>query len=96
MAKYVTLVNWTDQGVKNIKDTVKRAEDFTRAVAKYGAKVETLLWTMGEYDVITIISAPNEEAAMKAVASVAAQGNVRTKTLRAFDGAEVSKMIADL
>ena len=50
MPTYVTLIHWTDQGIKNYKDTTSRAEDFTKLVENKGGRVRELLWTVGEYD----------------------------------------------
>ena len=94
MALYVTLSNFTDQGVKAIKDTPKRAEAFKQLAEKNGVKVHTILWTLGQYDVVTIVEADDDIAATALALSMAALGNVRGQTLKAFDVADMAKIVA--
>ena len=96
MAFYVTLSNFTDQGVKAIKDTPKRAEAFKQAAAKHGVKVHQVLWTLGQYDVLTIVEADDDIAATALALSMAALGNVRGQTLKAFDAGDMAKIIAKM
>ena len=96
MALYVILANFTDQGVRSIKDTPKRAEAFKAMAEKRGVKVHSLLWTLGQHDVITIAEADDDIAATALTLSVAALGNIRTQTLRAFDAADMAKIIAKM
>jgi uncharacterized protein with GYD domain len=96
MALYVILANFTDQGVRNIKDTPKRAEAFKAMAEKSGVKIHSLLWTLGQHDVITIAEADDDIAATALNLSVAALGNIRTQTLRAFDAADMAKIIAKM
>ena len=93
MATYVMLVNFTDQGIRNIKDTPKRAEVFKNMAEKCGAKVKELYWTQGQYDVVTTIEAPDDTTATTLAFSVGALGNVRTQTLRAFSAADIKGVI---
>ena len=94
MVTYVTLFNWTDQGISKIQDTIKRAEDFSAVAEKAGARVKAQYWTVGEYDGIVILEAPDESTAVGLIAKVAKLGNVRTQTLRAFDSAEMRGVLA--
>ena len=94
MALYVTLSNFTDQGVKAIKDTPKRAEAFKKLAEKNGVKVHSILWTLGQYDVVTIIEADDDIAATALALSQAALGNIRGQTLKAFDAADMAKIVA--
>jgi uncharacterized protein with GYD domain len=94
MARYVTLIRFTDQGVRGIKDSTARAEAFCKAAEKAGVKVETQLWTAGSCDGILITSANDAEQALGAVAKLAAAGNVRTETMQAFAAAEFSAITA--
>ncbi|RWD60973.1 MAG: GYD domain-containing protein [Mesorhizobium sp.] len=94
MAYYVFLSNFTDQGIKAIKDTQKRAEAFKAAASKSGVKVHTLLWTLGQYDVVGITEAKDDIAATALSLSIASLGNIRTQTLRAFDTADMTKILA--
>jgi uncharacterized protein with GYD domain len=89
MVTYVTLFHWTEQGLSKIQDTLKRAEDFSAAAEKAGARVKAQYWTVGEYDGIVILEAPDDATAVGLIAKVAKLGNVRTQTLRAFDSTEM-------
>jgi uncharacterized protein with GYD domain len=94
MPSYITLVNFTDQGIRNFKDTTKRAQAFTEMVEKMGGKVKEIYWTMGAYDVVALTEAPDDETATAAALKVAAIGNVRTTTLRGFSMKEMDKILA--
>ena len=89
MVTYVTLFHWTEQGLSKIQDTLKRAEDFSAVAEKAGARVKAQYWTVGEYDGIVILEAPDDSTAVGLIAKVAKLGNIRTQTLRAFDSAEM-------
>ena len=93
MPTYVSLINWTEQGIKNFPDTIKRAEDFSRFVEKAGGTVHELLWTVGEYDVVHVAEFPNDEKAAAALLKLASAGNIRARTLRAFNAAEMASII---
>lgn len=94
MATYVTLYNFTDQGIKTYVDTVQRAEAATAAVAKMGGKLRSIHWTIGPYDLVSISDFPDDETATAFTLKLAAAGNVRTTTMRAFESAEMTKIIA--
>jgi uncharacterized protein with GYD domain len=94
MAIYVGLGNWTDQGIKDFRGAVQRGNAFREAVEQAGGRVRELVWTVGEYDFIVVLEAPDDEAAAVLVLRVAAVGNVRTKTMRAFDADQMSDLIA--
>jgi len=96
MAKYVVVANFTDQGIKNIKDTVSRGKMFTEMVSQMGGNVESLLWTMGRYDIVAVVEAPSDEAASAIALTVGGLGNVRGETLRAFTSDEVAGIIGNL
>jgi len=89
MPRYVVLYRFTAEGAKNIRDTVQRARQTREQTEKRGFKVQTLLWTQGPYDLVSIIDAPSEEAMMGAMANVVAAGNVSSTTMRAFDDKEM-------
>jgi uncharacterized protein with GYD domain len=93
MPAYVSLINWTDQGVKNFRDTVRRAEDFRKAVEQAGGRVRELLWTVGEYDIVSVMEAPDDETATALLLQVSSLGNVRTKTMKAFNADEMNAII---
>jgi uncharacterized protein with GYD domain len=94
MPIYVGLGNWTDQGTKDFRGAVQRGNSFREAVEQAGGRVRELVWTMGEYDFVTVLEAPDDETAAALVLRVAAVGNVRTKTMRAFDADQMSDIIA--
>jgi uncharacterized protein with GYD domain len=94
MTTYVSLVSWTEQGIKNFRDTTKRSDDFGKLVDKNGGKIREMLWTVGEYDMVCVIDFPNDEAGVAALLQAGSLGNIRTKTLRAFDSHEISGIIA--
>jgi uncharacterized protein with GYD domain len=93
MPTYVSLVNWTEQGVKNFRDTLRRAEDYRGLVEKSGGQVRQLLWTLGEYDIVAVADFPDDETATAVVLQTAAGGHVRTKTMKAFDADQMSAII---
>jgi uncharacterized protein with GYD domain len=86
---------WTDQGIRNFKDTTRRADAAKREAERIGGKF-TIYWTFGEYDAVCILEAPNDEAAMEFGLRVGSLGNVRTTTLRAFTEEEIAKIIGKL
>ncbi|WP_425246006.1 GYD domain-containing protein [Streptomyces sp. NEAU-NA10] len=94
MPTYVTLLNWTDQGIRNYKDTPKRAEAFAAAAEKLGAKILNLYWTVGSYDIVAVVEAPDDETATAVLLQLGGVGNVRTTTLRAFGREEMDRIIA--
>jgi uncharacterized protein with GYD domain len=96
MPNYIVLVNWTDQGIKNVKDTIKRAKSFKGAIEEVGGKSLGVYYTMGRYDIVAILEAPNDEAIASALYSTASLGNVRTETLKAFSVAEAANIIEKL
>jgi uncharacterized protein with GYD domain len=96
MPTYVSLINWTDQGVKNFKDTVDRAAQAEEAMGKLGVTFKAIYWTIGSYDIVGIVEADDEESATAALLAVASQGNIRTTTLRAFNRDEMGNVIAKL
>jgi|SRR6266487_3127278 uncharacterized protein with GYD domain len=93
MPIYVSLVNFTDQGIKNFRETVRRAEDFRGVVEQRGGQVRQLLWTLGEYDIVAITDFPDDDAATAVLLLTSAAGNVRSKTMKAFDAEQMSAII---
>jgi uncharacterized protein with GYD domain len=96
MGNYVLLLNWTDQGIRNVKDTVKRVESLKSYLEKKGRKLVDILYTFGQYDAIVIAELPNDEIAMLVSLGTGALGNVRVTTLKAFDLDETRKIIGEL
>ena len=94
---FISLFNFTDQGVRNVKDTVKRGNAFREtAESKFGVKVRELYWTLGQYDVVAVTDAPDEETATALALSLGALGNVKTQTLRAFTAEEMNVILAKM
>jgi uncharacterized protein with GYD domain len=93
MVTYVVLGNFTDQGIRAVKDSPKRAEAFKKMAETFGVTVKELFWTQGRYDVVTVLEAPDEHAAMTLSLSLGALGNVRTESLRAFSAADMAKVV---
>lgn len=96
MATYIALSNFTDQGVRSVKDTVKRADAVQEAAGKVGAKMTQIFWTQGAYDVVAIIDAPDDQSATAFALAIGMAGNIRTQTLRAFSRDEMSGILAKL
>ncbi len=89
MPSYVVLYTFTDEGRKNAKDTVKRAEEARAANEQRGFQVTGLYWTEGQYDLVAIVEAPDEQAMIAGLFNIAGEGNVRSETLRAFTEEEM-------
>ena len=96
MPTYVVLYNFTDEGLKNAKDTVKRARESRAENERRGFKVQGLYWTQGPYDLVAIVEAPDENAMMAGLLNVAGAGNVRSQTMRAFSEAEMEAIVANI
>ncbi len=95
MPHYVALVNWTEQGIRTIKDAAKRAEGVRAMAQRMGGKLQ-IYYTMGEYDIVTIAEMPSDETYNKFALWLGSQGNVRTKSLKAWTPEEAAKIIAEL
>jgi uncharacterized protein with GYD domain len=93
MARYVLLLNWTDQGIRAVKDTVKRATSARQMVEKMGGRVNDSVWTLGAYDLVLSVEAPDDETITAMAIKLATLGNVRTTTLRAFNESEMEKIL---
>jgi uncharacterized protein with GYD domain len=96
MAIYVMLGNFTDQGIKNIKDTTKRADAFRALCEQAGVTVKEVLWCLGQYDLIAIVEADDEETVTALMLSVASLGSVRTELLRAFESDDMQRILAKM
>jgi uncharacterized protein with GYD domain len=90
---YVVLYRFTDDGLKNIKDTVKRAREIRAENEKRGFKVVGTYWTQGQYDLVSIVDAPSEDAMLAGLFNIAETGNVHSETLRAYSEAEMEKAL---
>src|ERR1700755_1957867 len=96
MVTYVVLAKFTDQGIRNAKESPKRAEAFRQLAKTLEVTVKDIFWTQGRYDIVTIVEAPDESAAMSLNFSLGALGNVRTESLRAFSAAEVTTIVGKM
>jgi uncharacterized protein with GYD domain len=93
MSTFIALLDYTDQGIREIKNSPYRADQFNAAAERAGAKVVAQYWTIGSHDGVLILEAPNDEVAASVLLSLGASGNVRTTTLRAFEWAEAQGLI---
>jgi uncharacterized protein with GYD domain len=96
MPRYVVLANWTDQGIRNVKHTTERMDHGGEIAEKYGAKLEQAYWTVGPYDMVSMIEAPDDEALSAYLLEIVSSGNIRTTTLRAYDEEEMSGVLRRL
>jgi uncharacterized protein with GYD domain len=96
MPTYVALLNWTDQGVRNVRETVDRYEKAAEVAEKHGARFEQNYWTVGPYDIVSIIEAPDDESVTAFLLELNSLGNLRTTTLRAYDREEMSSILERL
>lgn len=96
MATYIVLGNFTDQGIRNIKETAKRAEAFKALAKKAGVTVKDIYWTLGRYDLVTILEAADDELITALGLSAGSLGNIRTQTLRAFSAEEMGGILAKM
>ncbi len=88
MARYITLLRFTEQGARNIKDSANRALSFKREAEKLGVTVESQLWTLGKYDGVLVLSG-DEKSILRCLSQLSSLGNVRTQTLPALDANEL-------
>ena len=96
MPTYVTLFNWTDQGIRNVRDTVDRYDRSTELAEKYGVRLEQVYWTVGPYDIAAIAEAPDDESISAFLLELSSAGNLRTTTLRAYNREEMSSILGRL
>ena len=96
MATFISTIQLTDQGMKDIKASCNRAEDFKASAAKIGIEVKNLYWTLGSIDGVLIFDAPDEETATAAMMHLGSSGNVHTQTSRAFEAGEMQTILGKL
>jgi uncharacterized protein with GYD domain len=96
MPRYVVLVSWTEQGVRNVKETLERTDSGGEIAEKHGLKLEQAYWTVGPYDMVAIFEAPDDEALSAHLLEIGSLGNVRTTALRAYDEEEMSRILRRL
>ncbi len=93
MAHYLILANFTDQGIRGVKETTKRAKAFRELASKMGAKIGDIYWTLGSYDVVLIMDAPNDDTVASVLLKAGTFGNLKSQTLRAFDEKEMESIL---
>src|ERR1017187_407414 len=94
MAGYVLLFQYTDQGIRNVVDTIKRAAAAREMAGKFGIRIVEFLWTMGQYDGVILAEAPSEEAIAAFSKSTSSLGHFKTQVLRAFRISEFDSVLA--
>ena len=96
MSFYIILWNYTDQGIKNVKESPKRADAFKSKLENAGGRLIETYYTFGKYDGVSIAEAPNNEALMSCLLSIGSQGNARSVTLKAFTYEDASKIMENI
>ena len=96
MANYVILGNFTDQGIRGIKDTTKRAQAFRDLAKDMGGSIKDIYWTLGAYDLVLTMEGPDDETVAAILMKVGSLGNLKSHTLRAFNEVEIDSLISRL
>jgi uncharacterized protein with GYD domain len=94
MATFISLVNFTEQGVRDFQASPERAAKFKSMAKEAGVEMKEIYWTIGAYDAVLILEAPDDQTVAAALLGLASLGNVRTQTLRAFNASEMREIIA--
>jgi uncharacterized protein with GYD domain len=93
MATYIVLANFTEHGIQNVKETTRRADAFKDLAKMFGITVKDIYWSLGRYDIVTTVEAPDEKAFAALGLSLGKSGNIRTETLRAFSQSEMAEIL---
>jgi uncharacterized protein with GYD domain len=96
MLTYVVLYKFTEQGAKNVKSTVARAREAQVESEKRGFKIHGVYWTQGQYDMVVVIEAPDEQAMLAGLLNITGAGNMHSETLRAFTVTEIEQVLQKL
>jgi len=96
LATYLLLCNWTEQGLRSIKEAPERRRRATQLAERLGCKIVGVFMTLGQYDLTIRVEAPDDETLARLALSIAAQGNLRTTTLKAFPAEEFEKIVGSL
>ena len=94
MFRYLTLVNFTDQGVRNVNDSIQRASSFGQSVEAAGGKLLSQYWAVGEADGCVVFEVPDEQSGASLLLALAKDGNVRTSTMRVYDTQEFQQVLS--
>jgi uncharacterized protein with GYD domain len=96
MPTFIITINWTDQGIRNVKDSPKRAQAAREMAKKIGVEIKQIFLTSGESDILLIVEAPDGDNVAKFAMMIGSQGSVRTRVARAWSDAEMAKLISEL
>ena len=96
MVTYIALSNFTDQGMRTVKDSTKRSDAVKAAAKKFGVTLTQIYWTLGKYDSVAIIEAPDDASATAFALAIGMAGNIRTQSLRAFSKDEMEAILGKL
>jgi uncharacterized protein with GYD domain len=96
MANYIILSSFTDQGIRNIKETTQRADAVRELGKKFGVSFKEIYWTLGQYDVCALVDAPDEQTITALALALGSGGNVRTQVMRAFNQNEMKGILGKL
>jgi uncharacterized protein with GYD domain len=94
MPTYVSLISWTDDGIRTVKETVDRANAARDVAERLGGSLKDVYWTIGPYDIVAISEFPDDETATAYLYAIAGAGNIRTTSLRAFNRDEIASVLA--
>ena len=96
MAHYVVLANFTDQGIRGVKETANRAKAFRDLAKQMSVSIKDIYWTMGAFDVVLTLDAPGDEAVASLMMKAGSLGNLKSQTLRAFNESEIGSILSKL
>lgn len=96
MPTYISLIRWTEQGVRSVKETVERARQAEELARRMGGSQPMIYWTLGGYDIVLVGELPDDETVTAYALAVASQGNIRTETMRAFSAEEMQRVLQKL
>ena len=96
MPRYVVLIDWTEQGVRDVKNTVDRYEAASGRLRDLGVEFTDIYWTLGDHDIVSVVQAPDDETLAAGLLTIAGAGNIRSRTLRAFDQEEMRRVIGNV
>ncbi|MEJ3744832.1 GYD domain-containing protein [Actinomycetes bacterium KLBMP 9797] len=94
MPTYISLINWTDQGIRSAKETNDRSRAAAELASRMGGELKTIFWTVGPYDLVAISEFPDDETGTAFLLAIGSQGNVRTTTMRAYNADEIAGILA--
>ncbi|MBI2371499.1 MAG: GYD domain-containing protein [Deltaproteobacteria bacterium] len=92
MPTFIILANFTEQGIKTVTQTTERAKAFEAMAAELGVRLNEIYWTMGRYDVVAVVEAPDDETMSAVTLGLGVRGNVRTETLRAYSASDMARI----